>query len=40
MSVDRFFDRGDPEKQFLLSVIRACPNPDAVMENNRAGLTD
>ena len=33
MSVDRFFDRSDPEKQFLLSVIESCENPEAVMEN-------
>ncbi len=38
MSVDRFFDRDDPEKQFLLSVIRSCADPDAVMANYRAGL--
>lgn len=24
MSVDRFFDRSDPEKQFLLNVIESC----------------
>ncbi len=38
MSVDRFFDRSDPEKQFLLNVIDSCDNPDAVMENYRQGL--
>lgn len=38
MSVERFFDRGDPEKQFLLSVIESCENPEAVMENYRRGL--
>jgi hypothetical protein len=38
MSVDRFFDRSDPEKQFLLSVIDSCENRDAVMENYRRGL--
>ena len=38
MSVDRFFDRTDPDKQFLLSVIDSCDNPDAVMENYRKGL--
>lgn len=38
MSVGRFFDREDPEKQFLLSVIESCENPDAVMENYRQGL--
>ncbi len=38
MSVDRFFDRTDPEKQFLLNVINNCENPEAVMENYRKGL--
>lgn len=35
MSVERFFDRGDPEKQFLLSVIDNCPDPQATMDNFR-----
>ena len=38
MSVERFFDRNDPEKQFLLSVIESCENPDEVMDNYRKGL--
>ncbi len=38
MSVERFFDRDDPEKQFLLNVINSCENPEAVMENYRKGL--
>ena len=38
MSVERFFDRGDPEKQFLLRVIESCENPEEVMENYRQGL--
>ena len=38
MSVDRFFDRSDPDKQFLLSVIDSCENRDEVMENYRRGL--
>ena len=38
MSVERFFDRSDPEKQFLLRVIESCDNPEAVMENYRQGL--
>ena len=38
MSVDRFFDRNDPDKQFLLNVIDSCDAPEAVMENYRAGL--
>ena len=36
--VDRFFDREDPEKQFLLGVIDSCDDPAAVMENYRQGL--
>ena len=38
MSVERFFDRSDPEKQFLLNVIKSCENPETVMENYRQGL--
>ena len=38
MSVDRFFDRNDPEKQFILNVIKNCDDPEAVMENYRRGL--
>ena len=38
MSVERFFDRDDPDKQFLLNVIDSCENPEAVMENYRKGL--
>ena len=38
MSVERFFDRSDPDKQFLLSVIDSCDDPELVMENYRAGL--
>lgn len=38
MSVDHFFDREDEEKQFLLSVIRSCPDPDAAMANFKACL--
>ena len=38
MSVERFFDRADPDKQFLLSVIDSCDDPAAVMENYRRGL--
>lgn len=36
MSVDRFFDRNDPEKQFLMQVIQRCPDPEAAMANFRA----
>ena len=38
MSVDRFFDRGDPDKQFILSVIDSCEDSESVMENYRRGL--
>ena len=38
MSVERFFDRDDPDKQFLLNVIDSCDDPEAVMQNYRAGL--
>ena len=38
MSVDRFFDRTDPDKQFLLQVIDSCDDPASVMENYRKGL--
>jgi len=38
MSVERFFDRSDPEKQFLLRVIESCENSEAVMDNYRRGL--
>ena len=38
MSVDRFFDRSDPEKQFLLNIIESCEDSKTVMENYRRGL--
>ena len=38
MSVERFFDRNDADKQFLLSVIEGCENPQVVMENYKRGL--
>lgn len=38
MSVERFFDRNDPEKQFILNIIDSCENSEAVMENYRQGL--
>ncbi len=38
MSVERFFDRSDPDKRFLLNVIEKCENPEEVMENYRRGL--
>lgn len=33
MSVERFFDREDEEKQFLLSVIENCPDPEWALQN-------
>ena len=38
MSVDRFFDRTDPDKQFILSVIESCEDKDLVMDNYHQGL--
>lgn len=35
MSVDRFFDREDPEKQFLLRKIQEAPDPKAAMDMKR-----
>ncbi|HOG01796.1 MAG TPA: hypothetical protein PKW41_09840 [Clostridia bacterium] len=33
MSVDRFFDRSDADKQFLLKQIRLAENPEKTMDN-------
>ena len=38
ISVRRFFDRPDPEKQFLYRLILEEPDPEAAMENYRQGL--
>ena len=38
MSVDRFFDRPDAEKQFLYQKILEAPDPDAAMANYRKCL--
>ena len=38
LSVERFFDRSDPEKRFLLDVINQSEDPAAAMANYRAGL--
>lgn len=38
MSVERFFDRGDPEKQFLLHKLEEFPDPEAAKANFRACL--
>ena len=39
MSVDRFFDRNDPDKRFILNIIESCPDPQAAMEIYRKGLS-
>ena len=36
MSVERFFDREDEEKQFLLSVIESTPDPEWTRRNFEA----
>lgn len=36
MSVERFFDRPDPEKQFLLEQIKQARDPEKTMANFRA----
>lgn len=33
MCVEKFFDRGDEDKQFLLSEISKCPNPEKALQN-------
>lgn len=38
ISVHRFFDRPDPEKQFLYQLILEEPDPEKAMENYRQGL--
>lgn len=38
ISVSRFFDRPDREKQFLYRLIMEEPDPDKAMENYRQGL--
>ena len=38
MSVERFFDRPDPEKQFLYRKLMECPDPEAALANYRKCL--
>lgn len=38
ISVHRFFDRPDPEKQFLYQLIMEEPDPEKALENYRQGL--
>lgn len=40
MSVERFFERDDPEKQFLLEQIGQSENPEATMANFKACLAE
>ena len=39
-SVDRFFDRSDPEKQFLFNEIGKTADPEATMANFRACIAE
>lgn len=36
ITVRKFFDRDDPDKQFMLSEIRKCPDPEATLRNFKA----
>jgi len=38
MSVDRFFDRPDADKQFLYRKLMECPDPEAALANYRKCL--
>ena len=38
ISVRRFFERPDPEKQFLYRLILEEPDPEYAMQNYRKGL--
>ena len=38
ITVERFFDRADEDKNFLLSVLKKCPDPQWAMDNYRAIL--
>ncbi len=38
MSVNRFFDRSDPEKQFLFQQIEKSPDPAWTLDNFRRGI--
>ena len=39
ISAQKFFDRDDPDKQFMLARIRECPDPEATLANFRAWFT-
>lgn len=36
ITAQKFFDRDDPDKQFMLSEIRKCPDPEATLKNFNA----
>ena len=38
ISISRFFDRSDPEKQFLYKLMLEEPEPEKALENYRQGL--
>ena len=38
ISINRFFDRPDPEKQFLYKLMLEEPEPEKTLENYRQGL--
>ena len=38
ISIHRFFDRPDPEKQFLYKLIMEEPDPEKALDNYRQGL--
>ena len=38
ISIHRFFDRPDPEKQFLYKLMLEEPDPQKALENYRQGL--
>ncbi len=39
ITATRFFDRDDPDKQFMLAEIRKCPDPEATLRNFQAWTT-
>ncbi|MGN0754231.1 MAG: hypothetical protein ACI4ME_07220 [Aristaeellaceae bacterium] len=36
ITAQKFFDRDDPDKRFMLSEIRKCPDPEATLKNFNA----
>ncbi len=39
ITATRFFDRDDPDKQFMLAEINKCPDPEATLRNFKAWAT-